>query len=86
MLVVTKTFGAKDGAEEVAAVVVPHDNILAQNDMPTVEKMVRDEVKKLSQQLASYKRPVNVTVSKLPLPRTTTRKVKRLEVKELVKA
>lgn len=86
VLGVTKTFGAKDGAEEVAAVIVPHDNILAQNDMPTVEKMVRDEVKKLSQQLASYKRPVNVTVSKLPLPRTTTRKVKRLEVKELVKA
>lgn len=86
VLGVTRTFGAKDGTEDVAAVVVPKDDIIAKYDWETVEKLVRDEVKKLSLQLTSYKRPINITVHKEPLPRTTTRKVKRREVKELVKA
>ena len=47
---------------------------------------MRDEVKRLSLQLTQYKRPVNIVVSHEPLPRTATRKVKRKEVKELVKA
>ena len=86
VLGVTRTFGAKDGTEDVAAVVVPKDDIVAKYDWETVEKLVRDEVKKLSQQLTAYKRPINITVHKDPLPRTTTRKVKRKDVKELVKA
>lgn len=86
VLGVTRTFGAKDGTEDVAAVVVPKDDIIAKYDWETVEKLVRDEVKKLSLQLTSYKRPINITVHKEPLPKTTTRKVKRKEVKELVKA
>ena len=45
---------------------------------------LKDEVKKLSLRLTPYKRPINIVVSKDPLPRTTTRKVKRKEVKELV--
>ena len=86
VLGVTRSFGAKDGTEDVAAVVVPKDDIIAKYDWETVEKLIRDEVKKLSLQLTSYKRPINVTVTKEPLPRTTTRKVKRKEVKQLVKA
>ncbi|MBE7702870.1 MAG: hypothetical protein E7Z89_02335 [Cyanobacteria bacterium SIG28] len=80
-----RTFGAKDGTEEVVAVIVPRDDFAAKYDWETVEKMVREEVKKLSLQLTSYKRPVNIVVHKEPLPRTTTRKVKRKDVRELVK-
>ena len=86
VLGVTKSFGAKDGTEEVAVVIVPKDDIVAKYDWNTVEKLIRDEVKKLSLQLTPYKRPINVTIHKEPLPRTTTRKVKRKEVKELIKA
>ncbi len=86
VLGVTRSFGAKDGTEEVAAVIVPKDDIVSKYDWETVEKLVRDEVKKLSLQLTPYKRPINITITKEPLPRTTTRKVKRKEVKELVKA
>ena len=86
VLGVTKSFGAKDGTEEVAAVVVPREDFIAKNDWATVESTVREEVKKLSLQLTQYKRPINITVHKDPLPKTTTRKVKRKEVKELVKA
>lgn len=86
VLGVKRTFGAKDGTEEVAVVVVPNDDIVAKYDWETVEKLIREEVKKLSLHLTAYKRPVNVTITKDPLPKTTTRKVKRKEVRELVKA
>ena len=83
---VSRTFGAKDGTEEIAAVVVPSEEVANKYDRETVDKLMRDEVKRLSQRLTQYKRPVNIVVSHEPLPRTATRKVKRKEVKELVKA
>ena len=61
-------------------------DFVSKYDSETVEKMVREEVKKLSLQLTSYKRPVNIIVHNEPLPRTTTRKVKRKDVQELVRA
>ena len=80
------SFGAKDGTEDIAAVVVPSEELLAKYDDATIEKLCRDEVKRLSQRLTPYKRPINIVISRTPLPRTATRKVKRKEVKELVKA
>ena len=80
----SRTFGAKDGTEEVAAIVVPNADLITNYDDNTLEKLAKDEVKKLSQHLTQYKRPNIVFVSKTPLPRTTTRKVKRKEVKELI--
>lgn len=78
--------GAKDGTEDIVAIVVPNETtikkFLDENDL---NKAIRDEVKHLSNHLASYKRPINIIVSKEPLPRTATRKIKRNEVKELVK-
>lgn len=78
--------GTKDGTEEIVAVVVPNENLAQkfQNEKD-LNKVIRDEVKLLSNQLASYKRPINIVVTKEPLPKTATRKVKRSEVKELIK-
>ena len=47
--------------------------------------MIKLDIKTLSDQLAHYKRPTNVVISKEALPKTTTIKVKRKEVKELLK-
>ena len=47
VLGVTRSFGAKDGTEEVAAVIVPREDFIAKNDWDTVEKTVREEVKKI---------------------------------------
>ncbi len=80
----SRTFGSKDGTEEVAVVVVPKQEIIDKYDDNELEKVVRAEVKQLSTHVTAYKRPVNVIVSKSPLPRTATNKVKRKEVKELV--
>jgi acyl-coenzyme A synthetase/AMP-(fatty) acid ligase len=49
-------------------------------------KIVRNEVKKRSQRLAPYKRPINITVLRDALPRTATRKIQRKKVKELIQA
>ena len=86
ILGVSRTFGSKDGTEDIAAVIVPKDDIIEKYDWETVEKLMRQEVKNLSQQLTAYKRPINIVITKNPLPRTTTRKIKRKEVRELVKS
>ena len=86
VLGVSRTFGAKDGTEDIAAVVVPSEDVISKYDDETVDTLCKDEVKRLSERLTPYKRPINIVVSRNPLPRTTTRKVKRKEVKELVKS
>ncbi len=85
VLGISRTFGAKDGTEEIAAVIVPSEELTTKYDDATLETLIRSEVKTLSSRLTAYKRPVNIIISKKPLPRTATRKVKRKEVKELVK-
>lgn len=76
--------GAKEGTEDIAIVVVPKDELKAQHTKEELERIVKDEVKKLSKQLAPYKRPINVIVYDGELPRTTTRKIQRRKVKELI--
>lgn len=82
----SKASGNKEGTEEIVAVIVPTERYIGlfNGDMEAMTKMVRDEVKTLSNRLASYKRPVNIVVQTSPLPKTTTRKIKRREVKEFV--
>ena len=78
--------GSKDGTEDIVAVVVPKEDLINKvKDEKEINKIVREEVKYLSNQLASYKRPINIIVHNEPLPKTTTRKVKRKDVKELLK-
>ncbi len=79
-----RSFGAKDGQEEVVAVVVPKEDLYKKYSDEEVEKMVNDDIKLLSMQLTQYKRPSSIIIKKEPLPRTTTRKVKRNDVKTLV--
>lgn len=75
--------GSKEGTEDIYAVIVPKDEIVnSAKDDDEINAIVREEVKTLSLQLAAYKRPINIYVEKAALPRTTTRKVKRNEVKK----
>lgn len=82
----SRTSGTKEGTEDIVAVIVPTESFCAQFDEDgELNRKIREEVKILSAHLAPYKRPVNIVVNKSPLPKTTTRKIKRKEVKELVK-
>ena len=76
--------GAKDGTEDIALVIVPAEHMKAEYQGAELEKVLKDEVKRLSKQLAPYKRPINIMVVDKPLPRTATRKIQRGKVKELV--
>ena len=77
----SKTQGAKEGCEEVAVAILPKDEI--KNNV-NYENLIKSEVKRMSLQLASYKRPTKIFILNEPLPRTTTRKVKRNKLKELL--
>ena len=79
-----REFGAKDGTEEVTAVIVPKKEMYDNYSEDDIERMIKLEVKSLSEHLAPYKRPTTVIINKEPLPRTTTMKVKRKEVKALL--
>ena len=83
---VSREGGAKDGTEDIAVVVVPTEELKSKYQGEELEREVRDEVKRLSKNLAPYKRPLNITILNQALPRTATNKLKRREVKELIKA
>ena len=83
---VSREGGAKDGTEDIAAVIVPNDELKAKYDKSAIDKLLKDEVKRLSQRLTPYKRPINITVMEGPLPRTKKSTVQRNKVKELIKA
>lgn len=77
--------GAKDGTEDIAVVVVPTGYMREHYQGDALLQVMRDEIKHLSKSLAPYKRPLNVIITDKELPRTATRKIKRREVKELIK-
>jgi len=82
-----REFGEKDGCEEIVTVIVPNEDFANKySDDKELEKAVRAEVKALSARLASYKRPVKIIVRRDSLPKTTTNKLKRKEIKELIKS
>ncbi len=83
---VSRSFGAKDGTEDIGAVIVPKEELINKYDDETLNKLIKDEVKRLCTQLTPYKRPINIVVSKQALPKTSTRKLKRNEIKQLIKA
>ncbi|MBR2068244.1 MAG: MFS transporter [Candidatus Gastranaerophilales bacterium] len=74
--------GNKKGTEEVGAIIVPSDD-LAKKPLDEIQKELENEVKRLSQQnLAPYKEPTVIAVHLDELPKTSTRKVKRKDLKE----
>lgn len=76
--------GFKEGTEEVCAVVVPSDPVLAAHkDEPQAwQREVKEELDGLMQNLAPYKRPSRIFFYDGELPKTATRKVKRPVVAE----
>lgn len=74
--------GNKQGTEEVGAIIVPSDELQKKTD-EEIQKELEAEVKKLSEaNLAPYKAPTVVVLHREELPKTSTRKVKRKDLKE----
>lgn len=85
VLGLTRTFGSKESTEEITAVVVPKAELYNSYSEEEIENLVKSDIKTLSSNLTQYKRPTNIIIFKDELPKTTTRKIKRREVKELIK-
>lgn len=79
-----KQFGEKDGMEDIAAVIVPSEKLLINYNNEDINTIINKEVKILSQKLTQYKRPNLIFISKKAFPRTTTKKIKRNEVRKLL--
>jgi len=74
--------GARRGMEEVWAIIVPdYEFFKKQADLSYIEQYLKEETKKLNQKLAEYKRIAQVKIRSIELPKTTTRKVRRFQVR-----
>ena len=81
MSVIIKS-GNKAGTEEVGAIIVPADELLKYED-EEIQKQLEHEVKCLSEaNLASYKIPTTIVIHRDEFPKTSTRKIKRKELKD----
>jgi len=75
-----------DPSEQVAALVVPNEETLGGKYLPQHEEAIRREVRKACIHLAGYKRPRYFAVWPGELPRTTTMKVKKHQVRKDLRA
>lgn len=86
VMALTIQSGNKAGTEEVGAIIVPSDDLAKKSD-EEIQKELEAEVKKLSESnLAPYKTPTTVVLHRDELPKTSTRKVKRKDLKEWYEA
>jgi long-chain acyl-CoA synthetase len=77
---------SRDRGERVHAVVVPDFDYLKKMKIANTREILRFEIAGLSNKLPQYKRLMSYQIQKEPLPRTTTRKVKRLALKQLIES
>jgi long-chain acyl-CoA synthetase len=85
-IAVIGVFNAQERGERLHAVVVPDFDYLKANKIANAREFLRDQIGSLSNQLPKYKRLMSYQIQSEPLPRTTTRKIKRLELKRLVES
>ncbi|MDO8489393.1 MAG: AMP-binding protein [Candidatus Omnitrophota bacterium] len=81
--------GAHKGYEEVYAVIVPNFDIFeqnAKNNDQKIKEKISLEIKRLSENLAEYKRITDFEIWRQELPKTTSKKIKRKEIADMVKS
>lgn len=75
----------EEGGERLHAVVVPDFDSLKQSGVVNAYDAIRWQMESLSQKLPGYQRVLSLEIRQQPLPRTTTRKLKRLEITRQVR-
>jgi long-chain acyl-CoA synthetase len=85
-IAVIGVFNEQERGERLHAVVVPNFEYLKSRKIVNAREILRDEIAGLSNQLPKYKRLMSYQIQGEPLPRTTTRKIKRIELKRLVES
>jgi len=83
------TTGRKAGTEEVFAVIVPEVDKFPKEDQKNEEKIraaVAKDISRLSENLAEYKRILDFMLYFDELSKTSTRKIKRKEVRRIIES
>jgi long-chain acyl-CoA synthetase len=70
----------KDGREIIAALIVPAPIIRKSLDLSEASEMIKNEIDRISRNLPSYKKIADFAVVYDPLPRTSTKKLKKHEL------
>lgn len=78
------TPGSYEKAERLHAVVVPNFEYLKAKKIANAREILRDEIGRWSNPLPKHKRLMSYQIQKELLPRTSTRKIRRLELKQLI--
>jgi long-chain acyl-CoA synthetase len=73
-------------SERLHAVIVPNFDVLRERKIVNTREVIRFDVENLSMELPSTKRILSFDLWSDPLPRTTTRKLKRFEIQRRVLA
>ena len=73
-------------SERLHAVIVPNFDVLRERKIVNTREVIRFDVEGLSMQLPGTKRILSFDIWRDPLPRTTTRKLKRFEIQRRVMA
>jgi len=76
----------ESGREIVGAVIVPSRELRKKYPLETLQGLLRDELRRLDSHLPSYKKIGAFVVSTQPLPRTTTRKIIKPELRRIYDA
>jgi long-chain acyl-CoA synthetase len=74
------------GEDRLHAVIVPNFDVLKQRKVVNAKGVIRYDIESLSAQLPSTKRIGSYEIWQDPLPRTTTRKLKRFEIEKRVRS
>lgn len=85
-IAVIGVFSPHERGERLHAVVVPNFDYLKSKKIANTREILRDEIARLSNQLPQYKRLMSYQIQGEPLPRTTSRKIKRVELKKLAES
>jgi long-chain acyl-CoA synthetase len=80
-------FGVQvEGREIIAGLVVPAAIIRKGRELPEASEMIKSEIERLGRRLPSYKKLIDFAVVYDPLPRTSTKKLKKHELREIYRA
>lgn len=85
-IAVVGVFSAHERGERLHAAIVPDFDYLKTHRIANTREFLRDRIAGFSNQLPKYKRLMSYQIQSDPLPRTTTRKIKRLEIKKLAES
>ena len=73
-------------SDRLYAVVVPDFDVLKERKIVNAKEVIRFDIESISAKIPSTKRIGSYEIWQDPLPRTTTRKLKRFEMEKLVRA